>query len=238
MENTDSPWDQPWSGPRRRGGPGGPGGHGGPGFRGGRGGSRGSWSAGPPPWVQGLIDMAQSGGQPDGRGHFGGHRGPKVRRGDVRSAILDVLAVEPMNGYQIIQQIAERSGGAWKPSPGSVYPTIAQLQDEALVEDAPEGRKTLRLTAEGREHVEANAERLATMWAAFDDEADDGETNDLRQVIGQTVGAIIQVASTGTSDQRDKAVDILADTRRRLYGLLAEGPDETDTDDETGNDEE
>src|ERR1700710_1561674 len=154
MQTNDSPWDQPWAGPQR--GPGGPGRPGRPGQRGGRGGpgggqrggqwsgqgggqgggpGGGSWAGGPPPWVQGLINLAQSGGQPDfGRGrHFGHHRGPRARRGDVRSAILDVLAVEPMNGYQIIQQIAERTGGAWKASPGSVYPTVQQLHDEGLV---------------------------------------------------------------------------------------------------------
>lgn len=185
---------------------------------------------GPPPWVAQMFgpQWAGPGGSRGGRGRS------RVRRGDVRAAILDVLAnsPEPLNGYQVIQQIAERSNGAWKPSPGSVYPTISQLQDEDLVEDAPEGRKTVRLTDEGRKHVEEHADRLATMWAAFDD-ADDGETSDLRQVIGQTVGAIIQVASTGTQDQRDKAVEILADTRRRLYGLLAEGPDDTDLDTDT-----
>jgi DNA-binding PadR family transcriptional regulator len=185
---------------------------------------------GPPPWVAQMFgpQWAGPGGSRGGRGRS------RVRRGDVRAAILDVLAnsPEPLNGYQVIQQIAERSNGEWKPSPGSVYPTISQLQDEDLVEDAPEGRKTVRLTDEGRKHVEEHADRLATMWAAFDD-ADDGETSDLRQVIGQTVGAIIQVASTGTQDQRDKAVEILADTRRRLYGLLAEGPDDTDLDTDT-----
>jgi DNA-binding PadR family transcriptional regulator len=147
----------------------------------------------------------------------------------VRSAILDVLgsAPEPINGYQVIQQIAERSQGAWKPSPGSVYPTIAQLQDEGLVEDAPTGRKTLQLTESGHEHVAEHADELAAVWAPFDEEGPD-DASDLRQVIGQTVGAIVQVATTGTPDQRDKAVEILADTRRRLYGLLAEGPDTTE----------
>ena len=77
------------------------------------------WGSGPPPWIAGLFGLAQQSGT----------RAPKVRRGDVRAAILDVLAAEPMNGYQIIQQIAERSGGAWKPSPGSVYPTVQQLED-------------------------------------------------------------------------------------------------------------
>jgi DNA-binding PadR family transcriptional regulator len=113
-----------------------------------------------------------------------------------------------------------------------VYPTIAQLQDEGLVEDAPTGRKTLQLTDAGREHVRDNADELAEVWRPFDEEGPD-DAADLRQVIGQTVGAIIQVASTGTPDQRDKAVEILAETRRRLYGLLAEGPDaEAETDEE------
>ena len=177
---------------------------------------------GPPPWVAQMFGP-QWAGHTGGRGSRGRAR---VRRGDVRSAILDVLATapEPINGYQVIQQIAERSQGAWKPSPGSVYPTIAQLQDEGLVEDAPSGRKTLQLTDAGREHVRESSEELAAVWRPFDEEGPD-DAADLRQVIGQTVGAIIQVASTGTPDQRDKAVEILADTRRRLYGLLAEGPD-------------
>jgi DNA-binding PadR family transcriptional regulator len=189
-------------------------------------------SMGPPPWVAQMFG-------PQWAGHGGGRgRGrARVRRGDVRAAILDVLAAapEPLNGYQVIQEIADRSRGAWKPSPGSVYPTISQLQDEGLVEDAPEGRKTLRLTDEGRERVEAHADRLAAMWQAFEEDDDGEDATDLRQVIGQTVGAIIQVVSTGTPDQRQKAVEILADTRRRLYGLLAEGPDDQD---DTSSDEE
>ncbi len=174
--------------------------------------------------------MAQSGGQPDfGRGHFGGgHRGPKVRRGDVRSAILDVLSVEPMNGYQIIQQIAERSGGAWKPSPGSVYPTVQQLEDEGLVEGSEgSGRRLLQLSAEGRTYVAEHPEELAATWRPFDQpEAQDGP-GDLKPVIGQVMGAVWQVVVSGTKQQQAEAAEILADTRRRLYGILAEG-DETE----------
>ena len=151
-----------------------------------------------------------------------------MRRGDVRSAIIDVLAAadQPINGYQVIQQIAERTDGAWKPSPGSVYPTIAQLQDEGLVEDAPTGRKAIQLTDEGRTYVEEHPEEMAAVWAPFAEQADDDEAVNFKQVIGQTVGAIVQVATTGTPDQREKAIEILGDTRRRLYGLLAEGPDD------------
>lgn len=213
----DNPWAAEFEAVRRQRGRGR--GHGRHGFGPGWGGPMG----GPPPWVAQMFGP-QWAGHGAGRGGRGRTR---ARRGDVRTAILDVLATsaEPINGYQVIQEIAERSNGTWKPSPGSVYPTIAQLQDEGLVEDAPEGRKTLRLTDAGRERVAAHADDIAAMWRTFDeDEAEDG-SSDLRQVIGQTVGAIIQVASTGTPDQRDKAVEILGDTRRRLYGLLAEGPD-------------
>ena len=220
---SDNPWAAEFEAVRRQRGRGR--GHGRHGFGPGWGGPMG----GPPPWVAQMFGP-QWAGPGGGRGGRGGSR---ARRGDVRTAILDVLgaAAEPINGYQVIQQIAERSNGAWKPSPGSVYPTISQLQDEGLVEDAPTGRKTLQLTDAGRERVTADAEEIASMWRAFDDAAAEDGSADLRQVIGQTVGAIIQVASTGTPDQRDKAVQILADTRRRLYGLLAEGPDADGADD-------
>lgn len=184
-------------------------------------GRRGSHWGGPPPWLAEMFGP-QFGGPGSGRG--GG--GPRVRRGDVRTAILDVLGTspEPINGYQVIQQIAERTDGAWRPSPGSVYPTIAQLEDEGLVEDAPTGRKALRLTDEGRTWVAEHPDELAAVWAPFDERTPE-DTEDLKQVIKQTVGAIVQVATQGTPEQRRKAVQILADARRSLYGLLAEGPD-------------
>ena len=144
----------------------------------GRGGPWGDWSgqawsgrSGPPPWVAGLFGL----GQPEQR------RGPRVRRGDVRSAILDVLRTaaesesqEQVNGYQVIQQISERSGGAWRPSPGSVYPTIQLLQDEGLVEtDDDRPRKTLVLTVEGTAYVAEHADELAAVWAPFERQEQD-----------------------------------------------------------------
>lgn len=196
------PWDQVWSGS-------GTWGHGGP-----------PWKSGPPPWVTGLLGLAQAGAT----------RSPKVRRGDVRMAILDVLSVEPMNGYQVIQQIAERSGGAWKPSPGSVYPTVQQLEDEGLVEGAEEGgRRLLRLTDEGRAYVERNARELAATWRPFEQDTDAGEdgTPDLKPVTGQVMAAIWQLMTSGTRQQQAEAAEILAETRRRLYGLLADGNPES-----------
>ncbi len=207
-----SPWDMPWDDPRASEHQGGGRGHHG---RGPHGGS--SWSSGPPPWLQGLIGLAQSG--------VTAPKGAKVRRGDVRAAILDVLAVEPMNGYQVIQQIGERSGGAWKPSPGSVYPTVQQLEDEGLVEGVQDGgRRLLRLTETGRAYVEEHPDELAATWRAFDEAANGpADHHELKPVIGQVMSAVWQVVVSGTRQQQAEAAEILADTRRRLYGLLADG---------------
>lgn len=225
--HAQGPFGPQFEGIRRQRGRGGPwGGPMGPGF-------------GPPPWVQQLL------GNEFGRhGRPGGQRGPRVRRGDVRSAILDVLAEEPRNGYQVIQQIGDRSHGAWSPSPGSVYPTIQQLEDEGLVEGFDDGgKRMLRLTDEGRTYVADHQKELAAVWAPFADadEAESGEAANFKQVIGQTMSAVWQLAVSGTPEQQHAALAILADTRRRLYGLLAEGPegvrDENDPAD-TEDDEE
>lgn len=177
-----------------------------------RGGS--GWHGGPPPWIAGLFGVPQPGGS----------RGPKVRRGDVRAAILDVLSVEPMNGYQVINQIAERTGGAWKPSPGSVYPTMQQLEDEGLVESTSvSGRRQSTLTEAGREYVAEHPDELAATWRPFDADHDDDTTADLKPAVGQVMGAVWQVVTSGSPQQQAEAAEILADTRRRLYGLLADG---------------
>ncbi|CAM3963117.1 Transcriptional regulator PadR-like family protein [Smaragdicoccus niigatensis] len=176
---------------------------------------RGAWG-GPPPWAKGW-----------GAPPWAGRRGPRVRRGDVRAAILSVLADEPRNGYQIIQEISSRSGDAWKPSPGSVYPTLQQLEDEGLVEAADDnGRKVFRLTAEGNNYVAANADEVNAPWEAFAEASteDDG----FRPLLGQTASALWQVMATGSPAQQARAREVLQDTRRRLYGILADGDDEAE----------
>jgi DNA-binding PadR family transcriptional regulator len=195
-------WGQPWS----QGPWGGP-----PWGRGGR--------PGPPPWLAGLFGLAQ-GEQP---------RPQRARRGDVRAAILDVLQGEPLNGYQVISAISERTGGAWKPSPGSVYPTISQLEDEGLVEaDDERGRRTLRLSDAGREYVAANADELAGVWEPFTEpeRAGGADYAALKPEIGQVMNAVWQIITTGTEQQKRDAIDVLVETRRKLYGLLAEGETE------------
>src|SRR3954454_10206844 len=111
-------------------------------------------------------DLAFGGASPSGGPPFG--RGHKARRGDVRAAALVLLDEEPRNGYQLMQEIEHRSDGAWRPSPGSVYPALQQLEDEGLVRTTEtEGRRQYELTPAGSEYVEANRAELGTPWEAF-----------------------------------------------------------------------
>jgi DNA-binding PadR family transcriptional regulator len=152
--------------------------------------------------------------------------GPKVRKGDVRAAALALLAEGPRNGYQVIQDIVERSHGIWRPSPGSVYPALQQLEDEGLVRAEEEaGRRTYRLTDEGRAHVADNREELAQPWAAVAESVSE-EMVDLRGVFMQVGMAMRQVVEAGTPAQHHRARQILAETRRSLYRLLAEDSEE------------
>jgi DNA-binding PadR family transcriptional regulator len=159
---------------------------------------------------------------PRGRGRG---RGGRARRGDVRLALLRLLAEEPANGYQLMQTIEERSGGRWRPSPGSVYPTIAQLEDEGLVRSIEsDGSRQLEITDAGRAHLETRADE-PDPWAA-DDEAGEDALTQLGPVIIGLGKAAWQVASVGTAGQRARALELLAETQRGLYRILAEEPEE------------
>jgi DNA-binding PadR family transcriptional regulator len=168
-------------------------------------------------------------------GHPGLHDGPPHRRGggrgraprgDVRTAILLLLAEQPMHGYQLMQAIADRSGGGWTPSPGAVYPAISLLEDEGLVSVTAEGgRKLVTLTDAGREHVESRREGWADPFAGAPGR---GAGTDLRGLLEQLHGAAREVGRTGTEAQVAAAATILTDARRALYLLLAEGPETPD----------
>jgi DNA-binding PadR family transcriptional regulator len=161
-------------------------------------------------------------------GPLHGRRGGRGRapRGDVRAAVLLLLAEQPMHGYQLMQAIAERSGGRWTPSPGAIYPTISQLEDEGLVTvTADAGRKLVTLTDAGREHVES---RRATGQDPFADRPEAGPGSDLRGLLAELHGAARQVARTGTDAQLTAAAGILTEARRSLYLLLADGPETSD----------
>ena len=106
-------------------------------------------------------------GGPHGRGPGRPGRGRRARRGDIRQAILLLLDEESRNGYGLMQEVEDRSGGAWRPSPGSVYPALSQLEDEGLVEmNETEGRKDFSLTDEGRKWVEENRDQIGSPWDA------------------------------------------------------------------------
>jgi DNA-binding PadR family transcriptional regulator len=153
-----------------------------------------------------------------------GH-GPKVGRGDVRSAILRLLAEEPSNGYQIIQELTERSRGVWRPSPGSVYPALQQLEDEGLIQaEERDGKRVFRLTAQGEGAVQAQGDTAAP-WETAGDEFDrtaGEQANIHRQLIGQVVTAMAQVIQAGSESQIARAQEVMANTRRALYRILAE----------------
>jgi DNA-binding PadR family transcriptional regulator len=151
---------------------------------------------------------------------FGGGRGRR-RRGDVRLALLRLLNEEPRNGYQLMQTIEERSGGSWRPSPGSVYPTLAQLEDEGLVRSLDrEGGKVFELTDAGREHVADKAD-TPPPWDEGD-EAGASSFPQLGSLLIQVGKAAWQVAQVGDEDQTARACETLADTKRALYRILAE----------------
>ena len=154
-------------------------------------------------------------------GPFRGHRGRgRGRRGDVRAAILALLAERPMHGYEMIQEISQRSNGLWRPSPGSVYPTLQLLVDEGLIVGTEtEGSKRLfELTDDGRE---AAAKTQTPPWEEIAEGADPNEVN-LRASFGQLAAAMFQGAHAGTPEQQKRILDIVNNARREIYGVLGE----------------
>jgi DNA-binding PadR family transcriptional regulator len=171
---------------------------------------------------------------PGPRGGFGGFgfagfspgggpwRGRKARRGDIRMAALLLLAEEPRNGYQIMQEVQERSGGVWSPSPGSVYPALAQLEDEGLIHaEEIDGRRLFRLTDAGRKLLEERDSAHPAPWEQMGEDAA-AQPQELMKALRATAVAAAQVARTGSEAQVATAQKILAAARRDLYRLLAE----------------
>jgi DNA-binding PadR family transcriptional regulator len=165
-------------------------------------------------------DFPFGGGSPFGRGR-------KARRGDVRAAALVLLDEEPRNGYQLMQEIEQRSDGAWRPSPGSVYPALQQLEDEGLVRTREtEGRREYELTPAGTEYVEEHRAELGAPWEAFAHDIGD-ETRQAAGLLKDVAFAAAQVLRAGDEAQLAQARAVLADAKRSLYLILA-GDDEPD----------
>ena len=146
--------------------------------------------------------------------------GGRMGRGDVRAAVLVLLAEKPMHGYQIIREIEDRSGGSWKPSAGSVYPTLQLLADEGLITaKEANGRKTYALTEAGRAEA---AEAGPVPWESADAGTDGNGFGRLPKAGIELAQAVAQVRRTGTPEQIQQATAVLEEARRRLYSILAQ----------------
>ena len=173
---------------------------------------------------------------PPGSWGFGGRRRGRGRRGrgDVRAAILALLAERPMHGYEMIQELEARTGGVWRPSPGSVYPTLQLLEDEDLITgEEGEGRRRFTLTDAGR--AEAERQGQQSPWEEVTAGVAPVAWN-LRDAMGQIAQAFWSVANAGSEAQQARALEVLKDTRRQLYAILAEGdqpePEEEEEEDQ------
>jgi DNA-binding PadR family transcriptional regulator len=205
------PWDREFHGPRRSSRPG-PGPFGAGSF----GGFGGFWPGGP----------------------SGPPRGPKASRGDVRAAILALLREGSRNGYQIMSDIEERTDGAWRPSPGAVYPALSALADEGLIAaEESAGRRVYSLTDAGRQYVEQNPEMARGTWESAERQ-ESWQVPGLFAEAARLGGGIVQIAHTGTPDQVRAAERLLAQARRDLYRILADAePEDGDTEDGDTGDE-
>ncbi|MGR2751845.1 PadR family transcriptional regulator [Agromyces arachidis] len=194
-------------------------------YGGGFGSGAGNWGRGNP--GQGLWEAMEQ-----LRGMFEQKVAPRMGRGDVRLAVLALLAEKPMHGYQIITEIAERSGGMWKPSAGSVYPTLQLLADEGLISaEESNGRKTYTLTDAGRAEAEASADRApwptgasgaSSSGSGGGGRRDWSNAGALPKAGMELAQAAAQVGRTGTPEQVKEAVEVLDEARRRLYSILAQ----------------
>jgi DNA-binding PadR family transcriptional regulator len=191
-------------------------------FGGPRGGRRQTRPA--PPWGPGRP------------GGFGPPRRPKASRGDVRATILALLSEGPRTGYQIMSDIEERSGGAWRPSPGAVYPALAQLADEELIIGAEaDGKRTYSLTDAGRDYVASHPEMARGAWESMT-QPGPGELPGLFGEAARLGVAIMQMAHAGTPEQVREAERLLEQTRRTLYQFLADEAEDADDADEADDD--
>lgn len=166
----------------------------------------------------------------DGPGHGPGRR--RARRGAIRASMLGLLTERPMHGYELIQELEQRTGGRWKPSPGSVYPTLAQLEDEGLVRSTDDdGRKRFELTEAGQTWLtEHQDDGPMPPWA----EGGTGHRGDLRRLAAEIFGQLRQIGRFGSAAQLDRAREVLTRTRTDLYEVLAAPPaDDPDPDSDT-----
>ncbi len=157
---------------------------------------------------------------PGGFGPGWGGPGARARKGDVRAALLSLLAEGPSTGYGLMKAIGERTEGMWRPSPGSVYPTLQQLVDEELIVPRGEGRRTeFELTDAGRAYVEEHREELDRAWNASGPSDQDVA---LQESFAKLAGVVHQFRLGVSDEQRNAAIERLDEARRALYRILAD----------------
>jgi DNA-binding PadR family transcriptional regulator len=148
--------------------------------------------------------------------------GGRRRRGDVRAAILALLSERPMHGYEMIQELEERSDGMWRPSAGSIYPTLQLLEDEGLIAgEEHDGKRRFSLTDAGRDELAKRPADRPPPWEQAAEGAE-GERQELAASIKQFWPAVVQIIRVGSPDQAERAKAILDDARKKLYAILAE----------------
>lgn len=194
---------------------------------------KGEWAGPPPPFEPGRpfppphvrMKMRGFGGRGGGAwGRFPG--GPRARRGDVRAAILTLLLERPMHGYEMIRELESRSGGFWRPSAGSIYPTLQLLEDEGLLRsEESEGKRLYALTDAGRTEAE-EVQKATPPWQGVADEVSPPAFQ-LRDAAMQLAAAVLQVGHAGTDDQVKRALQILNEARRSIYAILGETTEES-----------
>ncbi|MBS1885073.1 MAG: helix-turn-helix transcriptional regulator [Actinobacteria bacterium] len=172
------------------------------------------------PGCRGSEEFARSRGFGYGRGRGG----PRARRGDVRAAVLALLTERPMHGYEMIKEIEERSGGAWTPSAGSIYPTLQMLEDEGLIRgEEADGKRRFTITDKGREEQPGRGH--VAPWDAVRAGASAGHLQ-LRDSVGKLFAAVRQVGQAADEEQQKQVRELLDETRRKVYAILAEAPEQ------------
>ncbi len=179
-------------------------------FGGGRRGSRGKWK------MAGVHDAGQH------------HRRRKrmFRPGELRLVLLSLIAEAPRHGYELIKEIEEMTGGEYSPSPGVIYPTIALLEDEGLIEpvDGNESRKAFRVTTKGEQELGNNAEEVARLMQRLGRQAQQARpmrSSDMLRSLGNLATVIANRAANGemTGERKDKAVDLIDELARKIERL-------------------
>jgi DNA-binding PadR family transcriptional regulator len=164
------------------------------------------------------MNRGQHGHGPRGHRGGGGWEGGRIPKGKVRGLLLAALLDGPAHGYELMRRLEAQAGGRWRPSPGSVYPLLQQLEDEDLVRGAEtEGRRVFELTDQGRQ--QADQGRLADLAEG----ASSASAHlDLRAEVHRLHAAARQLGTTGTPEQLTEALEIVRTARQALYRLLAE----------------